>query len=49
MFFRKKAEMPSADGALKGRPGPIPTAERHFISDRALKGPYPAEIGRAHV
>ncbi|MGH6673685.1 MAG: peptide-methionine (S)-S-oxide reductase MsrA [Xanthobacteraceae bacterium] len=39
--FRKMLEMPAADEALKGRSQPIPTAERHFINGRALKGPYP--------
>jgi peptide-methionine (S)-S-oxide reductase len=41
MLFRKKAEMPAPEAALKGRAQPIATAERHFISDRPLKGPYP--------
>ena len=40
-LFRKKAEMPSQADALPGRPNPIPTAERHFVNGRALKGPYP--------
>lgn len=42
MLFRKKSEMPAPQSALKGRAQPIVTAERHFISDRPLKGPYPA-------
>ena len=41
-FLKKKPGMPSADTALKGRAQPIPTAGTHFISDRGLKGPYPA-------
>jgi peptide-methionine (S)-S-oxide reductase len=41
LFSRKKAEMPSPDKALKGRPTPIPTAKAHFVNGRALKGPYP--------
>ena len=41
MFFRKKAEMPAADKALKGRATAIPTAESHFVNKRALTGPYP--------
>ena len=40
-FLRKKAEMPSAESALPGRPNPIPTAERHFVNGHPLKGPYP--------
>jgi peptide-methionine (S)-S-oxide reductase len=42
MFFsRKKLELPTAETALKGRTVPISTAATHFISKRALKGPYP--------
>lgn len=41
LFMRKKAEMPTADTALKGRSSPLPTAEEHFIFGRPLKGPYP--------
>ncbi|HTX51179.1 MAG TPA: peptide-methionine (S)-S-oxide reductase MsrA [Caulobacteraceae bacterium] len=41
MFLRKAAEMPTAATALRGRPDPIPTADRHFVSGRPLKGPYP--------
>jgi peptide-methionine (S)-S-oxide reductase len=45
--FRKKLEMPAADQALPGRPNPIPTAERHFINGRPLKGPYPEGAAKA--
>jgi peptide-methionine (S)-S-oxide reductase len=41
LFFRKKAEMPSAATALKGRASPIATARTHFVNGRELKGPYP--------
>jgi peptide-methionine (S)-S-oxide reductase len=41
LFTRKPAQMPTAETALPGRDRPIPTAERHFLSDRPLKGPYP--------
>lgn len=42
MFFsRKPAAIPSPVEALPGRADPIPTAERHFVNGRALKGPYP--------
>jgi len=47
MFFRKKAQMPSREAALKGRPQPIRTAAKHFLSGRALKGPYPEGMERA--
>jgi peptide-methionine (S)-S-oxide reductase len=40
-FMTKKLEMPDAASALPGRPEPIETAKNHFVSDRALKGPYP--------
>ena len=45
--IRKKLEMPAADDALRGRANPIPTAERHFINGRALKGPYPEGSAKA--
>jgi peptide-methionine (S)-S-oxide reductase len=45
--FRKKLEMPVAGDALPGRANPIPTAERHFINGRALKGPYPEGSAKA--
>jgi len=41
MLFSKPVELPTADTALPGRDLPIPTAERHFVTDRALKPPYP--------
>ncbi|HYD44774.1 MAG TPA: peptide-methionine (S)-S-oxide reductase MsrA [Phenylobacterium sp.] len=41
MFFKKSLELPTADTALPGRPGAIPTADTHFVNDRPLKGPYP--------
>jgi peptide-methionine (S)-S-oxide reductase len=41
MFFRKTLELPTRDTALPGRPTPLRTAERHFVNDRPLKGPYP--------
>jgi peptide-methionine (S)-S-oxide reductase len=46
-LLRKSLEMPSAASALPGRETPIPTAERHFISGRPLKGPYPAGVETA--
>ncbi len=41
---RKKLTMPAPDEALPGRSEPIPTAERHFVSGKPLKGPYPEGI-----
>lgn len=40
-MFNKKTAMPTPDGALPGRPDPIPTAETHFVNGRPLKAPYP--------
>ncbi len=43
MFFldRAKMQMVSPERALPGRPEPIPTAERHFLSGLALNSPVP--------
>jgi peptide-methionine (S)-S-oxide reductase len=47
LFSRKKAEMPAAGEALPGRPNPIPTADKHFVSGHPLKGPYPDGSAKA--
>jgi peptide-methionine (S)-S-oxide reductase len=48
MFSLKKMlQMPAADQAMPGRPQPIPTADKHFVSGRPLKGPYPAGLQKA--
>ncbi|MCT7376171.1 peptide-methionine (S)-S-oxide reductase MsrA [Chelativorans salis] len=36
-----KLKMPAPEQALPGRPEPIPTANRHFVNGKPLKGPYP--------
>ncbi len=42
MFFTTKPkQIPGAEDALKGREMPLDVAERHFVNDRPLKGPYP--------
>ena len=41
IFAQKSLDRPTAETALPGRPQPIPTAERHFVSGHPLKGPYP--------
>jgi peptide-methionine (S)-S-oxide reductase len=46
-MFKKKLEMPSAADALPGRSNPIPTATKHDVLDRPLKGPYPAGLETA--
>ena len=40
-FFKKSLDLPTADQALPGRATPLPTAENHFVSHHAIKGPYP--------
>jgi peptide-methionine (S)-S-oxide reductase len=45
--LKRKSEMPSAAEALPGRPTPIPTAGKHFINGRELKGPYPEGLEMA--
>jgi peptide-methionine (S)-S-oxide reductase len=40
-FLRKKTSLPEAHEALPGRDAPITTAERHFVNQRPLAGPYP--------
>jgi peptide-methionine (S)-S-oxide reductase len=46
-LFTDKSRMPDPAKALPGRPEPIPTAERHFINDSTIKGPYPPGSERA--
>jgi peptide-methionine (S)-S-oxide reductase len=45
--FRKKLDLPTDSDALRGRATPIPTAERHFVNGRPLKGPYPDGMSKA--
>jgi len=47
LFTRKKAEMPTPQGALKGRAEPIPTAKLNCLNQHPLKGPYPEGHERA--
>ena len=44
MFFFKKNSIPSKEIALPGRSEPIETAEKHFVSGRMLKGPFPDQM-----
>ena len=46
-FMRKKSELPQPGQALPGRAAAIPTAERHFLNKRPLKGPYPEGLQAA--
>ena len=49
MFFtdRRKSEMVRAGDALPGRPTPLPTAERHFLTNLPLKSPVPEGMEQA--
>jgi peptide-methionine (S)-S-oxide reductase len=52
MFFlsdmlNKKYNMPKPGQALPGRDKPLPTASRHDVSGRPLKGPYPEGLETA--
>ena len=47
-MFQSKNEMPTPENALRGRDEPIATAEHHFVSGRALKGPYPDGLEMAY-
>src|SRR3954454_21943024 len=46
-MFKKKLDLPAAGEALPGRATAIPTAAKHFVLGRPLKGPYPAELETA--
>ena len=41
-LFGNKTKMVDPGDALPGRPAALPTAERHFVNDASLKGPYPS-------
>ena len=47
LFAGKKTQMPRPEEALPGRAAPIPTAERHDVNGRPLKGPYPEGLRTA--
>jgi peptide-methionine (S)-S-oxide reductase len=46
-FLNKKTELPKPEEALPGRATAIPTASKHFVSKRDLKGPYPEGLETA--
>jgi peptide-methionine (S)-S-oxide reductase len=46
-LFRRKAELPSATDALKGRSAPLAVAETHFVSGRRIVAPFPAGLAEA--
>ncbi|MEN9709299.1 MAG: hypothetical protein RIQ68_1707 [Pseudomonadota bacterium] len=39
--FLKKTSLPAPGEALPGRADAIPTADKHYVTGRALKGPFP--------
>jgi peptide-methionine (S)-S-oxide reductase len=45
--FKKMVQMPAAGTALPGRATAIPTAEKHAVTGRSLKGPYPDGMAKA--
>ena len=47
LIDRRKMTMVTHDKALPGRPTPLPTAERHFLSGIALKSPVPDGFDQA--
>lgn len=46
-MLNKKLNLPKPAQALPGRAKPIPTASKHFVSKRPLKGPYPEGLETA--
>ena len=44
---RRTFEMPSPAEALPGRAAPIPVPDKHFVSGRPLKPPFPAGLEQA--
>jgi peptide-methionine (S)-S-oxide reductase len=47
MFGLKPLVLPTRDQALPGRPDPIATAARHFVTGAPLNGPYPQGLETA--
>ena len=45
--FRKEIRMPLPSEALPGRSSPLPTAKRHFVNGKPLKGPFPEGLETA--
>lgn len=47
-MLRKKAEMPTADKALPGRPAPsFAVPDEHFVTHNRIKAPFPAGLEQA--
>lgn len=47
LFSSDKMKMVTPEAALPGRPDPIPTAERHFLTGLPLKSPVPEGMEQA--
>ncbi|MDW6025516.1 peptide-methionine (S)-S-oxide reductase MsrA [Mesorhizobium sp. BAC0120] len=47
-FSNKKLQLPKASEALPGRDRAMPTASKHRVSGRPLKGPYPEGLEIAY-
>jgi peptide-methionine (S)-S-oxide reductase len=45
--FRKKSAVPTAEEALPGRTEPIPVPDRHFVTRRPIKPPFPEGLEEA--
>ena len=45
--FRKKAGLPNAEEALPGRAEEIPVPDRHFVTRRPIKPPFPEGLDQA--
>ncbi len=46
-LFGKSAELPTPERALPGRSESVPVADKHFVLDAPLKGPYPQHMETA--
>ena len=46
-LFEKKVQMPTPEQALPGRATEMHVAERHFVLDAPLRGPFPDDTERA--
>ena len=45
--FRKKAGIPTAEEALPGRAEPLAVPDRHFVTRRSIKPPFPEGLEQA--
>jgi len=48
MWMRKKStEIPTPEGALPGRPDPMPVSDTHFVNGHPIKPPFPEGMQQA--